>query len=314
MVCLHRGQQAPASEKSQDMWQTDRTTSGTSGGDGYSREIQGRDRTNRPFSATALGPALGRLLNGVSIVWEPVLAFLLLQLLSKLSPDWPASISLVCLLAALNLFTVWFTRICRLAVRREDAFSRLSVLWALGLGIAIGTVFLKVIPPGVSGHADWFLAIVSIAGIVAVPLFLVTTGFIRLPRSFWLFTGRQFAGFATATSVLLIFLGAYGRKENLFTPHSSLWELANSFGPLIVQGVKNLVSGETLGTGAKTADVLVYMVGWIVFVLIAGVEVSLIADRASEEMAQIQSNATRAHRAPAGRLEARWKWPRKGAD
>lgn len=296
------------------MWQTDRTTSGTSGGDGYPREIQGRDRTNRPFSATALGPALGRLLNGVSIVWEPVLAFLLLQLLSKLSSDWPASISLVCLLAALNLFTVWFTRICRLAVRREDAFSRLSVLWALGLGIAIGTVFLKVIPPGVSGHADWFLAIVSIAGIVAVPVFLVTTGLIRLSGAFCLFAIRQTAGFVTATSVLLVFLGAYGREKELFTPHSSVWQLARSCGPLLVQGIKNLVSGEALGADANAADVLVYAVGWVVFVVIAGVEVSLIADRASEEMAQIQSNTTRARRAPTRRLEGRWGWPRKGAD
>jgi hypothetical protein len=296
------------------VWETDRTTSGTSKGDGYPRETRGRDRTNRPFSATAFEQALGWLLRGASLVWELVLAFLLLQLLSKLSSDWPASISLICLLAALNLFTEWFTRICWLAVRREDVFSRLSVLWVLGLGIAIGAVYLRAIPLGVSGHLDWFLAIVAIAEIVAVPLFLVTTGFIRLPRSFWLFTGRQLVGFATATSVLLIFLGAYGRKENMFTPHSSLWELANSFGPLIVQGVKNLVSGETLGAGAKTADVLVYMVGWIVFVLIAGVEVSLIADRASEEMARIQSSTTRAHRASAGRLEGRWRWPRKGAD
>jgi hypothetical protein len=296
------------------VWETDRTTSGTSGADGNPRGTCGRDRTNRPFSATALGQALKWLLKGTSLVREPVLAFVLLQLLSKWSSEWPASISLICLLAALNLFMVGFTRICWLAVRRGDEFSRLGVLCTLGLGIAIGTVCLKVIPLGVSGHLDWFLAIITIAGIAAVPLFLVTTGFIRLPRSFWLFTGRQLVGFATATSVLLVFLGAYGRKEDLFTPHSSLWELAKSFGPLVVQGVKNLVSGETLGTGAKTADVLVYMVGWIVFVLIAGVEVSLIADRASEEMAQIQSNTARAHRAPAGRLEGRWRWPRKGAD
>jgi hypothetical protein len=181
----------------------------------------------------------------------------------------------------------------------------------LGFGIAIGIIFLKVIPLGVSGHADWLLAIVSIAGIVAVPLFLVTTGFIRMPRSFWLFAVRQLAGFATATLVLLIFLGAYGRRESLFTSNSSVWQLAKSFAPLLVQGVKSLISGEALGADAKTADVLVYAVGWIVFVVIAGVEVSLIADRASEEMTQIRNNKTRAQRAPIGRVDDRRRWPRK---
>lgn len=124
---------------------------------------------------------------------------------------------------------------------------------------------------------------------MAVPLFLATTGFIRLSRSFRLFAGRQLAGFATVTLVLLIFLGAYGRRKSLFTSNSSVWQLTKSFAPLLVQGVKSLISGEALGADAKTADVLVYAVGWVVFVMVAGVEVSLIADRASEELAKVEA-------------------------
>ena len=336
MVCLYRAYQAPTSEKGQDMWQMDRTTSGTSRGDGNPRGTRGGDRTNGRFWPTKpnrvlkwllvagglqlpLPTNLGQVPKWLLEVFSDLLqrtfgqlqlwAFLLLILMKELEPRNPESTWFIYVFAADILITILSTRACWLAARRSRFLAFLVLLPAA----AFSMYLLPIVPLGVSGRLDWFLAIIPVSGIVAVPLFLVATGFISLPRSFWSFTIRQLAGFVTATLVLLIFLGAYGRRENLFTPHSSVWELTKSFGPLLVQGVKNLLSGETLGAGAGTADVLAYMLGWIVFVLIAGVEVSIVANRASEEMAKIESDRRRMRRPPA-RPMAGWHWLRRGAD
>ena len=260
------------------MWQLDRTTSGTNA------EEVSRQRANETSWTNRLSLAMTyrRALRWVP--WEVVIAYVMLLSLGRL----PLSVSFMCFLVALNLLTVGFTRMCWQTI--EHGLSRFSVVWTLSIAVVIGAACLLVIPPGVSGRLDWFWTTISLAGIVAVPFFLVITGLIRLPRSFWLFAGQQLAGFVVAASVLLVFLGAYGRKQDFFLTHSSIWQLAKSFGPLLVQGAKDLATGERIGLGANTADVVEYVIGWIVFVLIAGIEVSIISNRASEEIAMVESN------------------------
>lgn len=260
------------------MWQLDRTTSGTNAEEVSRRRANETSWTNR----LSLAMTYRRALRWVP--WEVVIAYVMLLSLGRL----PLSVSFMCFLVALNLLTVGFTRMCWQTI--EHGLSRFSVVWTLSIAVVIGAACLLVIPPGVSGRLDWFWTTISLAGIVAVPFFLVITGLIRLPRSFWLFAGQQLAGFVVAASVLLVFLGAYGRKQDFFLTHSSIWQLAKSFGPLLVQGAKDLASGERIGLGANTADVVEYVIGWIVFVLIAGIEVSIISNRASEEIAMVESN------------------------
>lgn len=166
---------------------------------------------------------------------------------------------------------------------------RFWAFWTLGILAVACVACLGAALPGLSDHLNQLLIIIAAAESVAVPVFLVTTGLIRLPGSFWSFATRQLAGFATATFVLLVLLGAYSRKGTLLTPDYTIWQLAKSLGPLLAQGVRCLVSGATLGAGTGAAGVLVYVLGWIVFVMVAGVEVSLIADRASEELAKVEA-------------------------
>jgi len=260
------------------MWQLDRTTSGTNAEEIRRRRANETKRTNRLLLATMYKQALRW------VPWEVVIAYMILLSLGRLQQ----SVSFVCFLVALNLLTVGFIRMCRQTI--EHGLSRFSVVWTLSIAVVIGTVCLRVIPPGVSGRLDWFWTTISLAGIVAVPFFLVITGLIRLPRSFWLFASQQFAGFVAAASVLLVFLGAYGRKQDFFSTHSTIWQLTKSFGLLLVQGAKDLASGERIALGAKTTDVVEYVIGWIVFVLIAGVEVSIISNRASEELMRIEGS------------------------
>lgn len=230
----------------------------------------------------------------IAFPWELVLAYVLLILLSQYSSRWPVSISSTSVLVALVLFAAGFTRMCWLSLRQGGIISRIWVCFLLLLAAVIAAAFLRTIPSGVSGHVDWLLATIATAGIMAVPFFLVITGFIRLPWTFWWFAARQITGFAVTTFVLLIFLGAYGRREALFTIHANTPELVRSFGPLLAQGIESLKSGTMIGANAKTADMVEYVLGWTVFVLIAGVEVSIIANRVSEDMARLEGE-TRQH-------------------
>lgn len=249
---------------------------------------------------------LGCLIGELQL-WAYLLSFLLLILVRQLEPHNPESSWFICIFAADILITILSTRACWLAARR----SRFLAFVVLLPAAAFSAYLLPMVPLGAGGRLDWFLAIIPVSGIVAIPLFLLVTGFISLSRSFWSFTIRQLTGFATATLVLLIFLGAYSRRETLFTARSSVWQLTKSFGPLLAQGVKSLLSGENLGAGAGTADVLAYVLGWVVFVLIAGVEVSLVADRASQELTRLEGNPTRLPRATIRSLGLTWRWPRK---
>lgn len=290
-------------EKNRELWQLDRTTSGHVEVQRSAAPSEGRvsDDSVRVPVVSVLGQTL------VWIPWEIGLASVLLQSLDR----FPAWIGNAAALVALNLFTVWFTRMCWLAVRRKSGSSRLPMLAVLVPAMALSLVLLRNIPLGANGHLDWFLATVSVAAMVSIPVFLVVTDMIRLSGTFYAFAIRQVAGFATATCVLLVFLGAYGRHEELFTPQSSVWHVVTSCGLLLVQGIRNLASGGVLEANADATDVLVYAVGWIVFVAIAGIEVSLIADRASEELAEIESRATRVHGNRAKQPESRWRWPRR---
>lgn len=282
------------------MWQLDRTTSGTSAGEDDHRRASECSWARRLLPSTA---NFRRSL--IWVPWEVVVAYAILLSLSRFSPlVWFA-----CFLVALNLLTVGLTRMCWQTISRGQ--SRVTVVGMLSVAVVISAACLQAIPAGVSGRSEWFWTTISLAGIVAVPLFLVVTGFTRLPRSFWSFAGQQLAGFATAASVLLVFLGAYGRQQELFSTHSTIWQLAKSLGPLLVQGAKDLASGDRIAPGAKATDVVEYMIGWIVFVLAAGVEVSLIAERASRDLVQVQSNTTQVHRKTDGRLGRRWRWPCK---
>jgi hypothetical protein len=282
------------------MWQLDRTTSGTSAG-----EDDHRRASECSWVRRLLPPTANFRRSLIWVPWEVVVAYVILLSLSRFSPlAWFA-----CFLVALNLLTVGLTRMCWQTISRGQ--SRVTVVGMLSVAVVISAACLQAIPAGVSGRSEWFWTTISLAGIVAVPLFLVVTGFTRLPRSFWSFAGQQLAGFVTAASVLLVFLGAYGRQQELFSTHSTIWQLAKSLGLLLVQGAKDLASGDRIAPGAKATDVVEYVIGWIVFVLIAGVEVSIISNRASEELARIESKAMQVHASPTNQPGSRWRWPRK---
>jgi hypothetical protein len=265
------------------MWQTDRSTSGTRDGDGQHDKTRRDHRSESLFVPFSLRGLLEWLLRNP--FGELILMVLPMAALIRFIPRWPESLQIVVVFAFYSLSVVWSTRTCYVIDHRYRFFVYFVLLLPLGV-FSIGV--LPAIPLGANGRADWFLLTITTSGILAVPLFLVTTGFIRLPRRFWWFTVRQLAGFATATAVLLVFLGAYSREVALFTPYSTFWQVFRSFGQLLVQGVRCLMSGASPGADATTADVLVYMTGWIVFALIAGVEVSIVAERASKEMDEIE--------------------------